>query len=714
MKQFLRRFFGLIFIGLTLLNFVNAQIVSDSTNISLPEIITEQIERMTEDSDEETDFSELLESYQFLLENPVNINSEHRIVLRNLRLINAFQYEQLEAYQKKFGDFLTLDELPLVDGFDDQTIAILTPIIRIAPAREQVKIVPKNVLKYGKHQFIVRAEQILQERDGYKSIDDSSLYAKPNSRYLGSPQKIYGRYVFNYSNKIRVGLTVEKDPGEVFFKKNVNDSLRALLGNQLHSGFDFYSAHAYVSDIGILKAAIVGDYHLSFGQGLTMWTGMAVRKSIDGSSIMQYGHGIRPYTSANESYYMRGAAATFAFWKFNLSLFYSSKKADSNISAVDSVSNEVLAISTLQETGNHRTVNELLNKHTINQQVMGGHLRFIYRQLEIGYTIHQTKLDGTLDPDLKLYNQFDFKGKELFNQGIDFRAIFSKVILYGEGALSENGGWGLISGINIQPVGYANIAISYRNYQKNYQNFFSNAFAEGSNCQNEEGIYIGFNVSLSAKWKFTGYADHFRSDWLRYRANAPSYGYDYLAQLNYQINRKADFYIRFRAKDKMINSSDAFVFQNYLIRTKKETYRLHFNYSISNSFALKNRVELVNYRKELSGKSSGFVIYQDVVYRPEGKPYQLSFRYTLFDTDDYDSRIYTYESDVLYAFSVPTLYNKGIRIYLLGKVKLFDKVDLEVKIGNTWYSNQTEIGSGLDLIEGRSRTDAKIQLRWKL
>lgn len=63
----------------------------------------------------------------------------------------------------------------------------------------------------------MRGEQTLEEQAGYAPISDSALYARPTARYLGSPQKLYARYSFNYRNRVRAGVTMEKDQGEAFY-----------------------------------------------------------------------------------------------------------------------------------------------------------------------------------------------------------------------------------------------------------------------------------------------------------------------------------------------------------------------------------------------------------------------------------------------------------------------------------------------------------------
>ena len=107
-----------------------------------------------------------------------------------------------------------------------------------------------------------------------------------------------------------------------------------------------------------------------------------------------------------------------------------------------------------------------------------------------------------------------------------------------------------------------------------------------------------------------------------------------------------------------------------------------------------------------------YLIYQDVLYNPDNQPFSLAFRYALFDSPT--GAVYAYENDVLNAFAIGSFYHKGMRIYLLGKVKLRWGLAINAKIGCTIYSDVNEIGSGLERIEGNVKTDGKLQLIWKI
>ncbi|MDD4085818.1 MAG: hypothetical protein PHP48_01145 [Bacteroidales bacterium] len=708
--------FSILLGSLLYFNPLMAQTNADSLRNALTERLSQQLEIIAENSDESFDFTDLTETYFYLYEHPVNINNLAELEqLLEIYLINTFQFEQLKSYQQNFGPLLSKYELAAIDGFDETTIALLEPIIVIESTdKPQYKLKAKNIFKYARHQLLLRSEMVLEQREGYRPISDSALWAKPNSRYLGSPEKYYARYSFNYRNQFRAGITMEKDAGEVFFKENVNDSLQRILGNKLKSGFDFYSVHAYAADLGVLRAVALGDYHLAFGQGLTMWSGLSFGKSTEASSVMRYGAGLKPNTSVNENYFLRGAAATFGYKGIELTGFYSKKNIDANIDQFDSISGEIAVVTSLQESGLHRTVNELLDKNAIQQQLIGGRLSYKGRFFDVGATIHQTSLEAELVPRIYPYNQFQLIEGDLMNYGFDFRLTLPQIVFFGEVAGSDNGGMAGLAGFTAQPTGFLTTTVAYRNYQKSYQNYFSNAFAESSNTNNEAGIYFGINAAIAPRWQLKAYADHFQFPWLRYRTDAPSYGHDYFAQLDHEISRRADFYFRFRTKKKLINSDDAWNHIDFVVPYHKDSYRFHINYSISPSFTLKNRAEWIVYKHEDKPQSTGFLIYQDIFYRPPSDRLQLTLRYAIFDADTYDSRIYAYENDVLYAFSIPAFYEKGSRVYFLAKYNINKSMDLWARIGQTWYATRNEIGTGLELIEGNKRTDLKIQLRVKL
>ena len=125
---------------------------------------------------------------------------------------------------------------------------------------------------------------------------------------------------------------------------------------------------------------------------------------------------------------------------------------------------------------------------------------------------------------------------------------------------------------------------------------------------------------------------------------------------------------------------------------------------------MRTRVEF-SWFKETSETSKGTLIFQDVIFKPLEKPYSFTARMALFDTNDFDSRIYAYENSLLYEFAIPSFSDRGVRYYLNYRHDIFDFLTAEFRIARTLKS-RGDIGSGNDFIDGDSRTDIKAQLKF--
>jgi len=675
------------------------------------EFITNQLENLAQSTDLNLDYSDLIDDYIYYYKNPININGSNAYILRNLYMINDIQLNNLKLYISQFGQIYSIYELTSINGFDEETVKRIQPFIVTQPSNGNNIFTPKQILKYGRHQLLFRADQILESRKGFTFAPDSAIN-HPGSVYLGNPQHYYLRYSFNYQNKIRFGITMDKDAGEVMFKGQLNDSLKQLIGNKVSNGYDFLSIFAYAEDIGIIKKIVIGDFHLEFGQGLTLWTGLAFGKSSEAVQIKRFGRGIRPNTSANENRFFRGAAATIKLKNIEVTPFYSSNNIDGNI--IPQLYNEQEGVSSIIETGMHRTVNELFDKNTINITTYGGRIAFQQNSYNVGVTIYQTLLNKPLELSDEIYKQFNFQGTEVTNFGTDAAYNLQNINFFGEFSGSSAGGYAGIVGINTFLDERFFLTILYHNYDKNYQNFYSNPFAESSAIANETGIYIGFKALLHSYISVSGYIDYFKYPWLKYRVTSPSVGRDYLVQVNFNSTLNFNAYIRYRYKNKQENYREDYNYLPQIGDIERHELRFFISYNVAPTVIFKNRLDMVIFKDNFSPSENGYLIYQDVMFRPHFLPLEATFRYSLFATDGYNSRIYTYENDVLYAFSVPSYFYNGQRWYLMLKWKIIPKITMWLRYARTTYFNKNTIGSGNDLILGNHKSEVKVEVKIKL
>ena len=678
------------------------KIDNDSTDNEQSDVI-EKLEDIAEQTDMQLDYTDLLENLSYYLKHPINLNNTSNEELSNLFFLNEIQINNLLLHIEKNGKLISIQELQSVSGFDPETINKLLPYVYVSSTIKTRHFSAKEMFANGNNQLMMRYSQILEEQKGYSEITDSALSESPNSRYLGSPQKLYAKYRFKYYNNVSFGVTAEKDAGEEFFK-----------GSQ-KNGFDFTSAHLYFKDFGIVKALAIGDYQVQFGQGLTLWTGLSFGKSSDGTGIKKNGQGISPYTSVNENLYMRGVGTTLGLKDFELSMFYSNKKIDGNVSIgqFDSLNSEDYYTFTLQQTGLHSTPNEVADKDAIGEKTFGGHICYKKQNLNIGATAFRTEYSGIMQPQFQLYNQFRFIGINNTNIGVDYSYVYKNLNFFGEVSQSENKGRALLSGVLMSIDQNVTLSVLYRNYSKDYIGLFSSAFSESTLPANESGVYTGINIKPHRSITINAYIDNISFPWLKFRVDAPSKQLDYLVQMNWKPSKKMEMYVRYRQSNKALNDSDPDDIIDFTTSTLKQNYRYNASFKVTSTVSLKNRVEFTKYIKGNTAPQNGYIIYQDIVYKKIKSPFSFSFRYALFDAESYDCRLYTYETDVLYSYSIPAFYNKGTRVYLTTRYSVSRNIDIWLRFAQTSYSNINSMGSGLTEIVGNKKSEIKAQLRIK-
>jgi hypothetical protein len=581
--------------------------------------------------------------------------------------------------------------LQAVEDFDLPTIRKLAWFVTAQPVLRLENFELSDFFKNATHDLFLRYKRNLQLQDGF--IPDPAT-GVPD--YAGSPDYLYTRYRMNYKKSFRAGFTLEKDAGE-----------------SLQHGPDFYSAHAMYSGQTWLKRLVVGDYQVLFGQGLTCWNGLAFGKSPFISNVKRNGIGLRPYSSVQETNFFRGAATTVGTKNIELTTFFSDKHVDGNASAsTDSVlTDDEFIVSSLPVGGLHRTASEIANKNLVREQAVGSHLMYSHRMFSIGMSALHTRTNAILLPNTDLYAMYRFSGSRNTVIGADYQAILGNANFFGEAARSANGGISMIHGFVAALHPSLTLSAVWRNFGKDFQNTKANVFGENNlTASNERALYLGMQANLSSKFTLTAYADLIRYPWLRYRVDAPSVATDYLAQLNYKPDKKNEIYLRYRRRTNVLNTSNTDVVITYPSDVLQENWRINGSYQVHPNVQLRSRAEWSLYTKE-GNQSRGFVIYQDINFKRLGSKATFTVRYALMDCPDWNARIYAYENDVLYAFSILPYTGRGSRMYGMIKWDVARGVDLWVRYGAFLY-NQTrvvtaETASPTELV----KSDVHIQLR---
>lgn len=674
----------------------------ENPDLKKDNLIEQRIENLAETQDDsETDYSNLLEDLLVYKRNPLNLNRAGADELNALGLLNEFQINALLRHREKAGKLISIFELQGIDGFDLESIQRILPFVAVNDQFDDLNISWSEILRNGKHQLVGRTSFVLEDQKGFSDISDSALAASPNSRYLGSKYGAFFRYRFTYGNRISVAFTGDKDPGEQFGK-----------GVQ-KNGFDFYSGHIALRNVRGFKVLVLGDYLAQFGQGLTLWMGQGFGKTADPSLIKRSARGITPSNSINEALFLRGAAATFVKKKFEFTGMFSRKKIDGTIVNKDTLdASDIEQISSLLLSGFHRTPSETANRKIVTEEIFGGNAAYRSRRFSIGFTGVFTQYNVSLNRDLDIRNQFDFSAGKNLNYGADYNFLYRNLNFFGEVSRSLNGGMSQIHGLLASLDPKMAVSLLYRNFGANFQSLLTNAVGESSKSSNEDGLYIGGVLRPTSKISINGYYDLYRFPWLRFQTSAPSYGTDYFGQINYNPSKRTEMYVRYRKRTRFVDAEENLLALESIVPFEQENFRFNVLYPVGQAFRFRNRVEWVRIKRE-GNFQNGFLFYQDISYKPLNSSLSITLRYALFDAEDYDARIYAFESDVLYAFSIPAFYDKGNRFYCLLNYNLTRNTEIWLRYAVTVYNNRAIISEGgLNEIQGNKRSDVRVQVRF--
>lgn len=669
----------LIFIGLA----TRAQNQEDST-------IKDLLESIAENLPEDFDLSELQDRLTFFKKHPINLNKTTTEELNSLFFLSPLQISNLFEHIRTNGKLIDVLELQSINEFDVESVRRILPFVTLKQTDLVDKITLRNLRVLADNDLVIRFGRVLEKPKGYTDL--------PGSRYFGSQEKFLMRYKYNYSNRVSASLIFEKDAGESFIKGD-----KQFL-------FDFQSAHIAIFNTGRFKKIVAGDYSLQFGQGLTLWTGFSFGKGPDVTSVAKKDVGLKSYTSSNEYSFLRGLATTVAIIRnIDFTPFVSYRNLDASLS-VNANGEEVLA--NINETGYHRTANEINNKNSTTQQMFGGIIQYQTNNLSIGAIAYHSNYNHEFITGTQPYRNFNFSRKSLTNIGLHYNYTFKNIYFFGEAGKSLNSGLAYVNGVLVSLSSKVSAVLLYRNYQKNYHNFFNQATSEASEAFNEKGFYIGLNINPVKEWSIALYGDYFKFPWLKFRIDAPSDGYEVLGQLTYTPTKTFKAFVRYKSELKQQNT-DLDVPIYFLDNVKKESYRGDVSWRLNKTISFQNRVEVSQFKKGVVKAEFGYMAYQDVNYAPNLSKLSGNIRIAYFNTPSYNSRIYAYEDDVLYNFTFGIYNGKGFRSYANLKYKLIKRLDIWARYAIYLYKDAEKVGSGLDELNGNKKTDVKLQLRYQ-
>jgi len=315
-------------------------------------------------------------------------------------------------------------------------------------------------------------------------------------------------------------------------------------------------------------------------------------------------------------------------------------------------------------------------KNVVADQTYGINLTYNLSNVRIGFTWAEDKFSIPMIPEKDDPKEvFDFTGDNNSIYSIYYNSLIKKILLYGEISVNNSFRHAIVQGFSFRPSDRLGLNFLFRDYEAGYESFHGRGPGIRSETGNEKGILGNFSFEAAKHLFITGGVDIHSFPWLQYRCSAPARGIrkELVARFFPGDKLKIEAWYNYRlsmndaANNKMIPE------QNELVT---RSIRGSVRYSANENLTLGTRLD---YKITDPSTGTGILLLNEIIYSVRPLPVTLWIRYCIYNTDSWDSRIYTYENDLLYSFSIPALSGKGSRSYIMIKWEINDSAEIRLK-----------------------------------
>ncbi len=629
-----------------------------SLRINAQSPIDNAIAYLQQFNSEEIDLENQMMILNDFIESPLSINQISIEEINKFPLLNQRHFFAIQKHIKYNGAILSIFELKTLPLFNQELCDVIEPFVKF-------EIEPKKSVYKG---FIMhKSSFILQNQKGFTRQD--------SGKYLGNKTHETTRIKWGNQN-LKTFVLWEKDKGEQlnqsYFKFGIEKSYR-----------------------GKIKQINIGSFSANLGEGLIHSNQTFSSKNSPIESFIKIHPDLRINSSTNESNFENGIGIITQFRSLKSTYFCSFKDIHGNL--------EENKITSIKSDGLFNTYTELHKRQKGSTQIIGTSQSLNFNQLQI--SINSVKVHNSIvyAPEDNYYNH-NYSFNNFWNNSLSYRYFNGSVLLKGETAFDQYFNLAFTNNF-VYNFDNHQLLINTRYFADDYNSFRAQTFSEGSRVQNEKGFFVGFSGSQEKSDYYLS-ADFFNSPTPKYLVHLPSFGKEFVGFINYQINdsnRLKLFYkYELKQKDESLNKID--ILENRI----QNRFYIQLKSLLNSELRFIYRLDL-NTIKTPNELYKGIATYIDFNYSFQKS--KLGVRLTYFDTDNWDSRIYHYENDILYHFSIPALYENGLKYFFNYSIKINKAIQIWAKYSNLYYINKTSIGSGNDEISGNQKSEFRVQAK---
>ncbi|UCD99702.1 MAG: hypothetical protein JSV42_02945 [Chloroflexota bacterium] len=525
-------------------------------------------------------------------------------------------------------------------SFDDlmQIPGMTEPIARLILENREIgikHISPNELINFLQYKNVGEKdlEALASAFQGDEKYRFSSIlryqYIDPSGEAVEkSPYRLGEKVIVALADNFRIGVALEKDPGEELFWDHNAFSLKARLP----------------ADKGY---CVLGDYTCKVGHGLIISTqrnfgigGNVARSLIFDSRI------IKDHISWSEKVALRGGAISLDYKGLEIDTWASQRCRDAHI---DDDGN----ITSFSLSGLHRTESEMEGSDVCVENALGMRVgsQLFGNQVKLGIT------HSAIEWDRGVFHNNDLLTTSRVS-GADIQLDLNEVSVSSEGAFDDRGNYGVMGTLQGKYDIFQQVFALYHIQPDYYAPLSSSLDFDYGRVGNREGVYSHSKLTLN-RGSIQGFAHLFR--YPRKIVGQGWGGRDFYLSGIKRLNRE----IMVGLSSRWIEEEDAYENEN-LRRWRGSTF---VSYQFKKRGQIKARIRFCKVQKKSSlGRLFELGYSNSWNYSPN--LYQeFHLKSGFYHADDYSQRLFWYESDISRSFRFRPLWDKGVMLQIEMRVR---------------------------------------------
>ena len=643
--------------------------------------------------------ADVLARWQAWMEAPLDLNTAPADLLLQLPGLTLREALRIVSHRGMHGPFAQVSDLQQVAGLSATSYRMVAPFVHVRSPGESQR--PAARLPWWRSNWQARGLM----RTG-RRVEQARGYTGPTSvPYLGSPYRSVVR-MRAWNPHLDVGFTTDKRPGEPL----------AWDPESRQYGADHLIGYAHLRNRGRLRHLIVGSYQAAVGHGLALWTGTRFASAYSRpQTLIRQGRGLRPYRGTSPHTYLRGIGATVRLHpQVDATAFVSHRNRDATLDTLQQYGGLVVA-RTLRSSSLRRTSTERQYRRVLATTHAGGHVQWTAPRLRVGLLGMYAHFAHPLLPAPRPDTRFRFAGSWTTHWSLAAHyAPTARLALVGEAASTGPRGRAAVLGL-LTDMGRG-ATLTARAYAGNrYYDPLDLGGLDGNRVAGTQGVEARLSLAVHPHWTLHGGLRQGHTRVPQFRTTRPEVATRATAGVHYDPDTRLHLRVQgqWRTGDHRTSLTHAYgpSVPVHRLRTQHKA-RAHLRYAPTPRLRFDLRTAWT--RVQIAeATEAGTLLWVGTEYAPRAW-IATNIRWTLFGTDGFESRLFTYEPDVQYGFSVPALFEHGQRAYALVGIDITAALHLEAKYSVTAYTNRETIGQGRDFIDSHRVRNWRVQLRWRL